>query len=42
MRHDAATFVRDLKKQTGRGTCLMGGGELAGALSRRISSMKWD
>jgi dihydrofolate reductase len=32
VRDDAPAFVRDLKKQTGRGICLMGGGELARSL----------
>lgn len=32
VRDDAATFVRNLKKQPGRGICLMGGGELARSL----------
>ena len=32
VRDDAATFVRDLKKQPGRGICVMGGGELARSL----------
>jgi dihydrofolate reductase len=32
VRDDAADFVRDLKKQPGRGICLMGGGELARSL----------
>lgn len=32
VRDDAAAFVRDLKKQPGRGICLMGGGELARSL----------
>lgn len=29
---DAGAFVRDLKGQPGKGICVMGGGELAGAL----------
>src|SRR5919106_1467300 len=29
---DAGGFVRKLKRQRGKGICLMGGGELAGAL----------
>ena len=32
VKDDAAAFVRDLKKQPGRGICLMGGGELARSL----------
>jgi dihydrofolate reductase len=32
VRQDAAEFVRDLKKQPGRGICVMGGGELARSL----------
>jgi dihydrofolate reductase len=32
VRDDAADFVRNLKKQPGRGICLMGGGELARSL----------
>jgi dihydrofolate reductase len=32
VRDDATAFVRDLKKQAGRGICLMGGGELARSL----------
>jgi dihydrofolate reductase len=32
VRDDAAEFVRDLKKQPGRGICVMGGGELARSL----------
>jgi dihydrofolate reductase len=32
VREDAATFVRELKAQPGRGICLMGGGELAASL----------
>jgi dihydrofolate reductase len=32
VRDDAATFVRDLKKEPGRGICVMGGGELARSL----------
>lgn len=32
VRDDAAEFVRNLKKQPGRGICLMGGGELARSL----------
>ena len=32
VRDDAADFVRDLKKQPGRGICVMGGGELARSL----------
>jgi dihydrofolate reductase len=32
VRDDAADFVRDLKKQPGRGICLMGGGDLARSL----------
>jgi dihydrofolate reductase len=32
VRQDAAEFVRDLKKQSGRGICVMGGGELARSL----------
>jgi dihydrofolate reductase len=32
VREDAAQFVRDLKKQPGRGICVMGGGELARSL----------
>ena len=32
VRDDAAAFVRDLKKQPGRGICVMGGGELARSL----------
>jgi dihydrofolate reductase len=32
VRDDATDFVRDLKKQPGRGICVMGGGELARSL----------
>ena len=32
IRDDAADFVRNLKKQPGRGICVMGGGELARSL----------
>lgn len=32
VKDDATAFVRDLKKQTGRGICVMGGGELARSL----------
>ena len=32
VKDDAAAFLRDLKKQTGRGICVMGGGELARSL----------
>jgi dihydrofolate reductase len=32
VRDDAADFVRNLKKQPGRGICVMGGGELARSL----------
>jgi dihydrofolate reductase len=32
IRDDATAFVRDLKKQAGRGICVMGGGDLARSL----------
>ena len=32
VRGDAGAFVRDLKQRTGKGICLMGGGELARSL----------